>query len=486
MKENTSNPNFNFGKDFVWGAATASYQIEGAHNIDGRGPSVWDALCNRPGAIKGGDTGNVACDHYHRYKEDVGLMKTLGLKAYRFSFSWSRLLPEGTGKVNRAGVQFYDNLIDSLLEANITPYATLFHWDFPQALYQRGGWLNPDSVAWFTEYTELLADRFSDRVSNWFTLNEPPCYLGLGHVDGIHAPGLKLDWPDFVLATKHTLMAHGRSVQVLRAKCKTTPMVSYAPISHIGIPDQETDAAINAAREFTFGVQSRDRSFWFARLYLDPVLKGEWPEASLHALTGSSYTVTPAELDQMNQPLDALGLNFYCAPIIAADPSGSPEVMREEIGARRTGFDWAVTPEGLYWSAKFHYERYKLPIIITENGLSNLDWVSEDGQVHDPQRIDFTSRYLKSLHRAVSENIPVKGYFHWSFMDNFEWAEGYKHRFGLVHVDFKTQKRTIKDSGYWYRDVIESNGEYLGRGTEGYNISSVRPESVEKGTPFKL
>lgn len=446
-----------FNENFVWGAAAASYQVEGSTG-DGRGPSVWDRFCMREGAVLGGQSGETACDHIVRYREDISLMREIGLQAYRFSFSWSRLIPEGTGRVNAQGVDFYDRLIDSLLEHEITPYATLFHWDYPYELFLRGGWLNRDSVEWFGDYTALVANRFSDRIQNWWTLNEPPCFLGLGHVDGVHAPGLKLDWSEFFLATKHALMAHGRSVQVLRSEAKTKPNIGYVPISHIGIPVDESPENIQAARDFTFGVQSKDRRYWFARLYLDPILKGVWPEDCVKVLTPYGPEVSGDELELMNQPIDMLGLNFYSAPYIRCGEDGQPEVVENVPGHPRTGFDWPLTPEGLYWSVRFHHERYGLPIMIAENGLSSLDWICEDGKVHDRQRIDFTTRYLRSLHRAHQEGYPVNGYFHWSLMDNFEWAEGYRHRFGLIHVDFVTQKRTIKDSGQWYRQVIERNG----------------------------
>lgn len=447
-----------FRENFVWGAATAAYQIEGAAQGGGRGASVWDMFSRVPGAVLGAQNGDTACDHYHRYREDVAIMRELGLQAYRFSFSWSRILPAGTGAINSEGVAFYDRLIDTLLEFGITPYATLFHWDYPHELFLRGGWLNRDSVEWFGEYTEVVADKFSDRIRHWWTLNEPPCFLGLGHLDGIHAPGLKLDWPEFFTATKHALMAHGRAVHVLRASAKTPPIIGYVPISHVGIPIDESPENVQAAREFTFGIPDATRKFWFARLYLDPVVLGEWPDQCVRVFTDRGPKVSQEDLALMSQPIDMLGLNFYSAPTIKRGENGKPEVVASAPGEPRTGFDWPVTPEGLYWSVRFHHERYGLPMMIAENGLSSLDWVSEDGAVHDPQRIDFTSRYLRSLHRADEEGFPIEGYFHWSLLDNFEWAEGYRHRFGLVHVDFQTQKRTIKDSGWWYRKVIRRNG----------------------------
>jgi beta-glucosidase len=452
------NQNIVFGDDFVWGAATAAYQIEGAANADGRLDSVWDTFCREPGKVLNGESGDVACDHYHKFRDDIAMMAEMGIKSYRFSFSWSRIIPEGTGDLNLKGIAFYNRLINTLLEYGITPYATLFHWDYPQALQDRGGWLNPESVDWFGEYTRVLAEHFSDRISNWFTLNEPPCFLGLGHVDGTHAPGLHLDWPEFFLACKHALMSHGRAVKVLRTEAKTPPRIGYVPISHIGIPKDESPENIQAARDFTFGIQNSDRKFWFSRLWLDPVVLGEWPTECIEILTKDAPSVSKEELDLMSQPIDFLGLNYYSAPYIQRGKDGKPEGVANRPGHPRTGFDWPLAPEGMYWSVRFHAERYGLPVMIAENGLSSLDWVSEDGAVHDPQRIDFLARYLRSLHRAYSEGFAIKGYFHWSLMDNFEWAEGYRHRFGLVHVDFATLKRTLKDSAHWYKEVILNNG----------------------------
>lgn len=447
-----------FKEGFVWGAATAAYQIEGAAKTDGRGESVWDAFCRVQGAVKGGDTGDVACDHYHRFREDIAMLRDLGLGAYRFSISWPRVLPKGVGRVNVKGLDFYDRLVDTMLEFGITPYATLFHWDYPQQLYLQGGWLNRDSVEWFGEYTAVVAERLSDRVRDWWTLNEPPCFLGLGHRDGIHAPGVKLPWPQFFLATKHALMAHGLAVKTLRQECQLTPNVGYVPISHIGIPADDSQESLEAAREFTFGTPDLSRSYWFSRLYLDPVVLGEWPEECVRVFTDEGPSVTPEDLALMSQPIDRLGLNFYSAPTIQRGANGAPEVVKSAPGEPRTAFDWSVTPEGMYWSIRFHYERYGLPMMIAENGMSCLDWVAEDGSVPDPQRIDFTRRYLRSLNRAEREGLPIEGYFHWSLLDNFEWAEGYRHRFGLVHVDFESQKRTLKDSAKWYRDVVSRNG----------------------------
>ena len=446
----------NFGKDFIWGAATAAYQIEGAHNLDGKGPNVWDRFCRKPGAVFQGHLGDVATDHYHRFLEDIKIMKDLGLQGYRFSISWARVLPEGKGRVNEKGLEFYDRLVDGLLEAGVQPFCTLFHWDYPQALFDQGGWLNADSPGWFADYTTLISQRLSDRVHDWYTLNEPGIFLVLGHVEGSHAPGVKYDAPGFFTILKHSLLAHGLSCQALRANAMAKCRVGYAPHCIVGVPATESNADIQAARDYTFGNENNHRQFWQQRLFLDPPLLGQWPSDIEEKLSSTPVGVSDDDLKTMHQPLDFLGLNFYTGELVKAGPDGKPCIVPDPPGMPRTLFDWPVRPEGLYWTLRFHKERYDLPIIVSENGLSNMDWVHLDGKVHDPQRIDFLTRYLGQMGRAIEEGVDVRGYMHWSLLDNFEWADGYKQRFGLVHVDYETQKRTIKDSGLWYREVIKS------------------------------
>ena len=450
-----------FPDDFVWGSATASYQVEGGAADDGRAPSVWDMFCRWKGKVNPGHTGDVACDHYHRYREDMRLAREIGVKGYRFSFSWSRVLPEGVGPANEAGLNFYDRLIDAMLEEGIEPFPTLFHWDYPYALFLKGGWMNPDSPKWFEEYTKLLVDRYSDRVSKWFTLNEPSCFLGLGHVDGTHAPGLKLDLPEFFIATKHALMAHGLAGRTIVAHSKTPAHISIAPVASVAAPNSESDADIAAAREATFGSTVDGRGYWHPRIYLDPIVLGTWPEEIERAISSAPIEVTPEELEIMHGPLDSIGLNYYSCIRVEAGPDGKPKELPHLPGHPRSAFDWPIVPEGLYWTARFHYERYQLPMFVTENGMSSVDWVALDGRVHDPQRIDYTERHLIEVLRAISEGIPVGGYYHWSLLDNFEWAEGYRHRFGLIHVDYQSLERTIKDSGYWYKEVSATNGANL-------------------------
>ncbi|MCU0316100.1 MAG: GH1 family beta-glucosidase [Fimbriimonadaceae bacterium] len=448
-----------FPEGFLWGAATASYQIEGSPLRHGGGASVWDELCKKPGAIMYGDTGFTACDHYTHFREDVKIMADMGLNCYRFSLSWPRIFPDGRGKPNDDGIRFYNDLVDELLKYKIKPLVTLFHWDYPYSLFLKGGWLNPDSPEWFGEYAEAVAGFLGDRVDFWMTQNESLCFTLLGHLGGRHAPGIQYSRKHAFEVVKNALLGHGRSVQALRATPKLKATVSYAPVGTAYRPASESEADINAARQATWSINEHNLS-WCPSLFIDPVLKGEWPEDARAVLGEDDPRVTDDELKIMNQPLDVLSLNFYQGGTVRAGVDG-PEHVKEAPGYPRTHMDWPVTPESTYWLVRFYHERYGLPIVISENGLSNPDWVHLDGKVHDPNRIDFARRYLQWLHRAANEGYPVLGYTHWSLMDNFEWAEGYRYRFGLVHVDFETLKRTPKDSSFWYKRVIESNGATL-------------------------
>ena len=449
-----------FSEEFVWGAATASYQIEGAANEDGRSESVWDMMCRKPGAVFEGHNGDVACDHYHRYPEDVALLKQLGAGAYRFSVAWPRVIPGGTGTVNEKGLDFYDRLVDALLGAGIDPWVTLYHWDLPTSLYHRGGWLNPDISHWFADYTAAVVDKLGDRVSNWFTLNEPSIFIGLGMWYGTHAPGDKLRWAEVIHAAHNSHVAHGRAVQVIRARAQKTPKVGIAPTIAPAIPLTDSPEDVEAARQATFSVTQRDP--WQHSWWLDPIFLGSYPKDGLE-LYGNEAPVFPdSDWDVIAQPLDFFGFNIYQGFYVKAGADGKPQRVANKPGAPVTALKWPVTPEALYWGPKFMAERYgNRPIYITENGLANQDWVGLDGQVHDPQRIDFLRRYLREFRRAAEDGVPCAGYFHWSLMDNFEWAEGYRERFGLVHVDYETQKRTPKDSFAWFAQVIRENGAEL-------------------------
>ncbi len=448
-----------FRKDFVWGVAAASYQVEGATRDDGRGLSVWDMLCRKPGAIWNGQTGDVACDHYHRYKEDVAIMKQIGVQAYRLSVAWPRVIPNGTGAVNAKGLDFYDKLVDELLRAKIQPFVTLFHWDFPYELYVRGGWLNRDSADWFADYTRVVVDRLSDRVKHWMTLNEPQCFIGLGHYDGRHAPGDKLGWTEILRAGHHAMLAHGRGVAVIRDGARRAPVIGYAPVGAVKMPASSKPADVRAARRAMFSITSK--TFWNNTWWMDPVFLGRYPEDGWKVWEKELPPIKDGDLKTISQPVDFFGVNIYSGEYIHAGQGDAPEPAGMPVGHDLTAFRWPVTPDSLYWGPKFFQERYKKPVYITENGISNVDWVSVDGKVHDPQRIDFLYRYLRELRRAAKDGVDVRGYFQWSIMDNFEWAEGFKERFGLVYVDYPTQKRTIKDSGFWYRNVIKTNGKSL-------------------------
>lgn len=448
-----------FGKNFTWGCATASYQIEGAAHEDGKGASVWDMMCRWEGKVLHGDTGETACGHYHRHAEDVGIMRDLGLGAYRFSLSWPRVLPEGTGRVNDKGLAFYDRLVDDLLEAGITPYATLFHWDYPYDLFCRGGWLNSDSPKWFADYAGVIANRLGDRVRHWMTMNEPQCFLGFGHVTGTHAPGLKLDWPEYLRATHHALLAHGHAARVLRARGGDAARIGWAPVGVVKMPVSDRAEDVELARRAMFAMPEKD--IWVNSWFFDPVFFGRYPEDGLEAFGAAMPRLGNDDLEIISTPIDFLGLNIYNGQFVEADGGGGWRPVTKKAGYPNTHFHWPVTPECLYWGPKLLHERYGKPIIITENGLSSMDWVHGDGKVHDPGRIDFLRRYLRELRRAKNDGVDVRGYFQWSLLDNFEWAEGYRHRFGLVHVDYGTLKRTPKDSAFWYRDVIASNGANL-------------------------
>lgn len=449
-----------FPELFTWGVASAAFQVEGAAVEDGRGPSVWDTFCAIPGKVFDAHTGEIACDSYHRIEEDTRLIQELGANGYRFSISWSRLFPQGVGARNEAGFAYYDRLINALLARGIQPWITLYHWDMPQALQDEGGWLNPQSPVWFEQYTRAVIERYSDRVFHWFTLNEPAIFLGLGHHTGTHAPGLKLPRKQVLLCTHHALLAHGRAVKTMRAHAKQSLLIGFAPVGNLNTPASESAADIAAAREATFTIPEDGWTFNYS-WYCDPVMLGQYPEQGLSLFGDDAPDFTDIDLEVMHQPLDMFGVNIYSAGIVRAGDDGSPEHVRDPRGYPTTMFRWTINPSSLYWGPKFLSERYKLPVVITENGLASMDWVHHDGKVHDLGRIDYLTRYLQQLRRACNEGIDVRGYFQWSIMDNFEWAEGYALRFGLVYLDYATLERIPKDSYHWLAKIIASNGEHI-------------------------
>ncbi|MEI3211013.1 MAG: GH1 family beta-glucosidase [Lachnospiraceae bacterium] len=450
-----------FRDDFVWGVASSAYQVEGRDPEDGCGKNIWDTFAEE-GRILDGKDAYTACDHMHRYKEDYKLMKLLGIKAYRFSMSWARILPEGTGKVNEKAIAMYRDMILSMKENGIEPYITMYHWEFPQALQDKGGWLNEDVIQWFGEYAKVVAENFSDICEYFITLNEPECFVGLGHLSGVHAPGLKLPYKDVFKIAHNALRAHGQAVINLRKYACRPIKVGYAPTCGMAYPATDSPEDIEAARKTLFGFhQPMDNWTWNVAWFNDPVFLGKYPEEGLKKFAEYLPEITDEDMELISQPLDFMGQNIYNGYMMRQGEDGEPEYVDREAGAAKTAAGWPVTPECFYYGVKFLYERYHLPLYITENGMSCHDDVSLDGRVHDPNRQNFLDLYISALQRANDDGADVRGYFLWTFLDNFEWDKGYTERFGIVYVDFKTQKRIVKDSAFWYQKIIESNGREL-------------------------
>lgn len=430
--------------EFVWGVATSSYQIEGAANEDGRGKSIWDTFCKVPGKVANFDNGDMACDHYHRYKEDLDLMKWMGVKAYRFSVAWPRVIPDGVGRVNEMGLDFYDRLIDSLLEREIAPWLTMYHWDLPEALQIRGGWNNREVVEWFGEYAEVLTSRFGDRVKNWMTLNEPLCSAWLGHLYGDMAPGIK-DLQTALNVSHHLLMSHGLACQVIRSNVSEANVGIVINVTP-AVPATDSQEDSNAA-QLADGFDNR----WF----LDPVFGRTYPADVIDTL-GASPEIHSGDMKLIAQDLDFLGVNFYFRQTVAADQNSKPlpirSVNRENV--KRTAMNWEVHPQAFEEILlRISKEYSPKAIYITENGSAWNDEVI-NGEIIDDERIDYLARHLDAMRSAREQGAPILGYFAWSFLDNFEWAYGYEKRFGLIYVDYKTQKRTPKKSAFFYRQLL--------------------------------
>lgn len=447
-----------FPKNFMWGAAAAAYQIEGAYNEDGKGLNIWDVYSHKKGVVAHNENGDVACDHYHRFKDDVKIMKQLGLRHYRLSLSWARILPNGTGKINQKGVDFYNSLLDTLIENGIEPMITLFHWDYPYELHCKGGWLNREASDWFEYYAKTAAELFSDRVRYWITINEPQIFIGAGYKNGDFAPCVKAPVSELVRIAHNVLLSHGKAVKAIRRYAKQTPVIGFAPTAPCVTPKSGSDKDIGIAREKSFDLDIE--GFVFSNSYWgDPIVLGKYPDKAYELFGGDlKKVIQDGDMEIISAPLDFYGANIYSDT--PADWDGD-YLSNEYTGVPRTTMNWCVTEDALYWSCRFLHERYKLPILITENGMAGTDWVALDGHVHDSARIDYTHRYLRGLKRACEEGVKVMGYTYWSVMDNFEWTSGYDKRFGLVYVDYRTQERVVKDSGYWYRHVIETNGEEI-------------------------
>ncbi|MEU2553797.1 GH1 family beta-glucosidase [Streptomyces sp. NPDC013313] len=431
--------------DFLWGTATAAYQIEGAVAEDGRSPSIWDTFSHTPGKIANDDNGDVACDHYHRWREDIGLMRRLGTNAYRLSVAWPRVIPGGTGAVNAKGLAFYDELVDALLEAGITPAVTLYHWDLPQALQDRGGWPERATALAFAEYASTVAERLGDRVKLWATLNEPSCSAWIGHLEGTMAPG----WTDLTAAVRasyHLLLGHGLATSAIRAAVPDAQVGIVNNLSTV-FPATDRPEDLAAARRHDGHVN---------RWWLDPVHGRGFP-ADMVETYGVELPEQPGDMETIAAPLDWLGLNYYFPAYVADDPDGPAPRVRSvrRDGVSRTGMDWEIDAGGIETLLLRLTEEYGArKIYVTENGSAYPDVVRPDGTVDDPERQEYLERHLAACASAARKGAPLAGYFAWSLLDNFEWAYGYDKRFGLVHVDYRTQVRTIKGSGHRYADIV--------------------------------
>lgn len=459
-----------FPDDFLWGAATAAYQVEGAANAGGRSPSIWDTFSHTPGRTLNGDNGDVACQHYKRLPEDLELMKLLGLKGYRFSIAWPRVQPDGKGPANQEGLDFYRRLVSGLRERGVVPAATLYHWDLPQALEDQGGWTARDTAERYGEYVALVAAALADEVGMWITLNEPWCSAWLGYATGDHAPG-RADISEGMMATHHLLLAHARGVEVLRAAGQKVGITLNLGHS-IPASDHEMDVAAAWRTEGNLN-----------RMYLEPLFKGTYPQdlAQLFAPYKPGLDVAqPGDMEAISQPIDFLGVNYYDTRVVAdlsrldaargagfyvpaEEPKGAWAALGAQAvgrpGATRTATDWEIDPSGLTYVLVDIKDNYStLPLYVTENGCAQHDYVGPDGVVHDAGRVKYLDSHFRAAREAINQGVDLKGYFVWSLMDNYEWAMGYSMRFGLIWVDYPTAKRIPKDSYRWYSEVIANNG----------------------------
>lgn len=454
-----------FGPDFTWGVSTAAYQTEGAYNADGKGASIWDTFTATKGKIGGGETGRVACDFYNRYIQDLILMRSMNIRAFRFSISWSRVFPQGTGMPSSAGVAFYHQLIDFCLELGIEPWVTLYHWDLPQSLQARGGWCNRDIVDWFSEYVRFCIAEFGDRVRHWMVLNEPMVFTGAGHFFGLHAPGIR-SLASFLSAAHHAALcqaAGGRIIRAERPDCKVGTTFSCSQIDAVSSRNEDLQAQVKIDALLN-------------RFFLEPLLGMGYPLDDVKALRRIERYIKPGDEAKLAFDMDFIGVQSYTREVVRHSYI-RPLIHAEVISAGKravdtTAMNWEVYPEGLYQVLTKFASYPNIPqLLVTENGAAFPDTVTGDA-VHDPRRIAYLQQYLAQVLRAKADGIDVGGYFVWTFTDNFEWAEGYHPRFGLVHIDFKTQKRIIKDSGLWYKQFLGDQGGSLAHGSAHHSCRS--------------
>ena len=437
-----------FPEGFLWGAATAAYQVEGAWDADGKGPGIWDLFCRRPGAIEHGDSGEIACDHYHRWRDDVELIAALALNAYRFSVSWPRVIPSGTGPVNRVGLDFYDRLLDALLERGIRPLVTLYHWDLPQALQDRGGWASGDAPGWFADYAGEVARRLGDRVIDWATVNEPEVVAFAGHATGVHAPGVR-DWGVALRAAHSLLLGHGLAASAVRAvaaQARVGIVLNLSPC-HSATSDERDVAA------------ARRADGYLNRWFLDPLHGRGYPADMVETYGKLLDKSCSAELAGWNGGLDFLGVNYYTRRLVRASDASPLRLANVSVSAApHTEMGWEVYPDGLREIlGRVHADYQPAVLMVTENGAAFDDVATPLGEIDDEPRRSYLERHLAAAAAAIADGVPLRGYFVWSLMDNFEWAHGYSKRFGLHRVDYDTQRRTLKRSGDWYRSVVRAH-----------------------------
>lgn len=444
-----------FPDDFLWGAACASYQCEGVWNEDGKGPNIWDDFCHeyKGHRIRHDETGDMACDFYHRYREDIALMKAHGIQAFRFSISWARIYPDASGRVNGAGVQFYQDVCDELLHSGIEPMVTLYHWDLPSWIQERGGWQNRQIVEWFGVYARTMAEALKGRVRKYMTVNEPMCIANNGHGIGVFAPGYKLDVEKLVRIFHYVALCHSEAQRQIKA-VDPSAQVGLACNGRMLYPEKDTPENREAVYRRTFDLHENWTEGY--NTVPDSLIFRRWDPSIPEGVRRFADTIPSSDWEAMEKP-DFLGVNLYGGGMV--DEAGND--IPFPTGGPRTANRWPITPEIMHYGIAAIYRRYGLPIYITENGISCNDRVFLDGKVHDPERIDFLHRYLTELYKAIQEGVPVKGYLQWSIMDNFEWASGYEERFGLVYIDYQTLERIPKDSFAWYKQVIKSNGTSL-------------------------
>lgn len=443
-------PRITFPQGFLWGAATAAYQIEGAVAEDGRGPSIWDTFSHRPGAVLRGDTGDIACDHYHRWESDLDLLVDLGVDSYRFSVSWSRVFPTGSGPINEAGLDFYDRLVDGLLARGIKPMVTLYHWDLPQALQELGGWANRETTDRFVEYARVVHARLGDRVTHWLTLNEPYCTAFVGNLEGRHAPGIK-DEATAITVLHHLLLAHGKAVRALR----DDGVAGQVGITcNLTSPNPATDSEADVAAW-------RRLDLYENRLFLVPLFRGQYPDDARAYYKGISdfSFVQNGDLEIIAEPIDYFGINYYERHLVEADPADSVRGWRRVKDAKPTTVGIGVHPEGLLEILhRVSADYTTLPLIITETGISLHDYANPEGEIHDEERVAFYEGHMRAAHEAIQGGVNLVGFYPWSLMDNFEWAWGYAYRFGMYYIDYATQTRMPKDSARWFAEVTRANG----------------------------